>query len=104
MKKEAVFVRDFVPSETQGGANLFEDFLRVGPAALIGDAQRREAEAGGGDAGHVTRVVAFRGAAVFGETRLGMGLLEKKLCGSFGDFVEQLIVGLIQRAWRGGIW
>src|SRR5271170_2337455 len=101
MVEETMFMRNCLPGKTQRGTNLLADFLSVGPPALLCDAQRGEAKPCGGDTGHVARIVALRGTAVFGESGRGIGLLKEELRGSFGDFFEQRIV--VGQQWPRGV-
>ena len=79
MIEPSVFVRRALGQEPERGTGPPARLLRVDPAAFRGDTQPRQAEAGGGDAGHVAVMLvvrrAVRAGAVAHEARVRVRLL-----------------------------
>jgi len=87
--EESVFVGHVPGQEAQRGANPSLDLRPGGVAALVGDAQCGQAEAGGGDAGHATLLQACGPGPVPDLPGSGTGLLPEEQEGGPLDLVEQ---------------
>ena len=94
--EEAVDVGQGVGVEAKGAANLLEDLRARLKAALFGDAEGGEAEAGGGNAGHGAGIELAAwvdgGGAVQDLAGGGAGLLDEEEAGAAFHVVEEGLV------------
>ena len=100
--EESAMMRHFFPQEAEGGKDALQGGAPGNEAALLGDAQRGQAETGGGDASYDAFVGCLHIAAVLDHSSLGAGLLpEEEKIGAF-QIVQKLVIFRSQRVWRQG--
>ena len=97
--EESAMRRQCSPKKRERRQHAQASVLVGDEAALLRDADRSQAKAGGGDAGHDPRVRRARVAAVFNQARLRTGLLpEEEEIAAFKIVQELLILR------RKGVW
>ena len=79
MKEKPAMGGHLLPKKLQAGKHADQDRARRAVAALVSDTERREAEAGGGNARNNSFIRRQRGiAAILYQARVGVGLFPEK--------------------------
>src|SRR5579872_5318993 len=94
-----MFVLEIVREKTERVADACEDISTLSKAASVADAEARQAEAGGCNAGEVARVVSFGQSAVLYLARFRAGFIPEKVKGRALNLIQQFFVSsLIRRS------
>jgi hypothetical protein len=76
--EEPPLIGHFLTQKPQGQSHLGQRFARLEPAALIGDAERTQSEAGGGNAGNIVSLVTPQPPMIHYKAGDGMGTIAKE--------------------------
>src|SRR5881275_2629114 len=95
-EKSMLVVQD-VGEEAQRVANALANFRGLAVAAMIANAETGQAKSRGRDARHRSRIVAVREGAILHLASLGAGLIPEEIKADALDFIEQLLVGALER-------